>query len=190
MNAYEAYVMFLALKRHFTTKDYDYFKYAGKVKTSVAAFEKRNDRYFFEKLSRMDDPKGFLLAACTRDDPNKLFIGSLMRDNKYAIMYLDYKNTANAIEYSFDNQMNGVHGPDFQVKGGHHPRVIDLYFQKEINLEALVIIANEAKLLPYWNTHIRDTLIWPDVAMKIKKYSPFVRYDKEKVRKSLGKTTK
>src|SRR4051812_5248294 len=97
LDAYEAYVLFLALKRHFTTKDYCFFKYHGKIRTSVKAFEARNDRYFFQKLSKHEDPKGYLLAACTREDPNKLFIGSLVRDNRYEQIYQDWRKRQYAI---------------------------------------------------------------------------------------------
>lgn len=189
MNAYETYVMFLAIKRHFTTKDYDGFKYNFKIKTSVQAFEKRNDRYFFDKLSRFEDPRGLIIAGCTRDDPNKLFIGSLIRDNKYALLYKDYKNTLDAIDYTVETQLSTLHGDDFKVKHGQHPRIIDRYFQKDLHLETLVAVQREGKVLDYWNKHIRDTLIFPDLAMKIEKYAPFVRYDKARIRKALFTAT-
>ena len=51
MNGYETYKIYQALKLHFTT-DYDAVKYNFKTAVKVDTFEKRRDRYFFEKLSR------------------------------------------------------------------------------------------------------------------------------------------
>ena len=51
MNGYETYKIYQALKLHFTT-DYDAVKYNFKTSVKVDTFEKRRDRYFFEKLSR------------------------------------------------------------------------------------------------------------------------------------------
>ena len=52
MSPYEVYTTYLALKKHFTDKKYDYHKYRGKTRTSKNAFNARRDRYFFEKMSR------------------------------------------------------------------------------------------------------------------------------------------
>jgi len=51
VNGYETYKIYQALKLHFTT-DYDAVKYNFKTAVKVDTFEKRRDRYFFEKLSR------------------------------------------------------------------------------------------------------------------------------------------
>ena len=52
MNGYETYKIYQALKLHFTT-DYDAVKYNFKTAVKVDTFERRKDRYFFEKLSRI-----------------------------------------------------------------------------------------------------------------------------------------
>jgi hypothetical protein len=185
LDSYESYVLFLAIKRHFTRKDYDCIKYHFKVKTSVSAFEARNDRYFFQKLAKHEDPKGFLLAACTRDDPNKLFIGSLIRDNRYEKIYQDWRKTRDAIEYMFEQEVAALQRSDFVVNQGSHPRIIDLYFKKKVSIETLSILERETKILRYWNRTISDTLLFPDVSFKIQKYAPFLRYKKDEIRKVL-----
>ena len=62
MTPYEVYIDYLALKKHFTTEHYDYHKYNGKVNASKDSFEKRKDKFFFEKISRHRDPHGLMLA--------------------------------------------------------------------------------------------------------------------------------
>ena len=51
MNGYEAYKLYLAIKLHFSTEDYDFIKHNGKVNCSLDSFTKRNDKYFFHRLS-------------------------------------------------------------------------------------------------------------------------------------------
>ena len=52
MTGYEAFCLYTSLKLHFNSNSYDYFKYHGKVNTSVDAFENRKDKWHFYKLSR------------------------------------------------------------------------------------------------------------------------------------------
>lgn len=45
------YKTYVSLKTHFTTEEYDYIKYSGKVKVKEETYRKRQDRYLFHKLS-------------------------------------------------------------------------------------------------------------------------------------------
>ena len=51
MNGFQTYQIYQSLKLHFTT-DYDAVKYNYKTAVRQDTFERRKDRYFFEKLSR------------------------------------------------------------------------------------------------------------------------------------------
>ena len=53
MNGYDAFLIFNSVRLHFTTENYDYFKYNGKTKVSLEAFEKKKDKYLFHKLARI-----------------------------------------------------------------------------------------------------------------------------------------
>ena len=52
MTDFEAYLQFLALKLHFTSDHYDYFKYNGKHNASLESYDKRTDKRFFKRLAR------------------------------------------------------------------------------------------------------------------------------------------
>ena len=49
---FDVYKTYLAIKLHFQSDSYDYYKYGGKVNAKLDTFTKRKDRYFFHKLSR------------------------------------------------------------------------------------------------------------------------------------------
>ena len=57
MTPFQVYIEYLALKSHFSNEKYDYFKYNKKVRASVASFNKRSDKYWFEKSSRKYNDK-------------------------------------------------------------------------------------------------------------------------------------
>ena len=52
MSPFEVYQNYLSLKSHFSNPKYDYFKYNKKVRATLTSFNKRKDKYFFEKSSR------------------------------------------------------------------------------------------------------------------------------------------
>ena len=72
ISGYEAFGLYQSLKLHFTTDSYDYFKYNGKTKVTVTAFENRKDKYHFYKLSRKytnkEDLINFIVANLIEDE--------------------------------------------------------------------------------------------------------------------------
>jgi hypothetical protein len=50
IGAFETYKYFMAIKLHLTTDRYDVFETNGRVSGSRETFDKRNDRFLFEKL--------------------------------------------------------------------------------------------------------------------------------------------
>ena len=52
MTAFDCYKTYLAIKQHFTQPAYDYFRYYGATSASMTSFNRRKDKYFFEKMSR------------------------------------------------------------------------------------------------------------------------------------------
>ena len=47
---YNAYITYLAIKQHFTSPEYDFIKYNGKVRASKDSFLKRRDKFFFDSI--------------------------------------------------------------------------------------------------------------------------------------------
>ena len=93
MTPIEVYKTYLAFKNHFTKKNYDYFKYCGKTNASKDAFNKRKDRYFFERMSRKKNDEEirhyFLANFVECGDPDALWIGDIIRNgNEYHSSWL------------------------------------------------------------------------------------------------------
>ena len=88
---FEVFKLYLAIKLHFTTDTYNYEEYEGKVNCKLETFTKRNDRYFFHKLSKQydrDNIVDFFVANFIHN--NKKWVGNLLQNDGRDI-YLDFK---------------------------------------------------------------------------------------------------
>lgn len=183
--AFEAYKKYLAIKSHFTRRDYDYFKYRGKVKATFSTFEKRRDKYFFHKLSKQKNIEQFLVASFIELGENA-WVGDLLESMSTTNAYKSWLKRQEALTYTFKNdldKLNNNFNQNLKIDKGQHPYLLKLYLQKEICLETVVILNELAGFVPYWDDNITDKIIWPDIHNKINKYQPFIRYDKDKMRK-------
>jgi uncharacterized membrane protein len=90
---FEVYQHYLSLKNHFTNPKYDFFKYGAKTRASVTSFNKRRDKYWFEKTSRKyndEEVVKFLVSNFSAaSNPQNLGIGSIINN----IFGMDKKTT-------------------------------------------------------------------------------------------------
>lgn len=183
MNAYEVYVEYIALKLHFSQAKYDYFAYGGKTNASVEAFEKRNDQNFFKSLAKHRDPKSYLLANILSKETT--WVGDLVKNQAADKVYLQYTKNIESLTYTFKqnlNKLNSDFDANFVCDDGTHPIAIKLFLRKEITLETLTILTDLVGVWDYWNKALGPDIIWKEVGMKLKKYKPFLLYDREKFR--------
>lgn len=184
VQAFEAYKKYLAIKSHFTRKDYDYFKYNGKVKATPSTFEKRKDKYFFYKLSKQKNIEQFLVAGFV-ELGETAWVGDLLESMVTSNAYNSWLKRQEALTYTFKNDLDKlepVFNNNIVVVDGQHPNLLKLLLRKEICLETVVILDDLANFAEYWNKNITDTVVWPDVNNKIHKYRPFIKFDKQKLR--------
>ena len=186
-DAYDTYIYYLALKRHFTTS-YDFFKYQGKVKASLDAFEKRNDKYHFYKLSKRSDSKDFILANMVHDPG--LWVGNLFNEGAEKV-YTDWKKIQQALTYTFKQDINSLDenfDSNLIVHDGNHPKLLRMYMSRQIHTESLIMINEVTNVFGYWDKKLVDKIIWPDIKNKCIKYRPFLSLDKDKIKTAILST--
>ena len=190
MTPIEVYKTYLAFKNHFTKKNYDYFKYCGKTNASSSAFNKRKDRYFFERMSRKkdeDEIKQFFLANFIEcDDPDRLWIGEIIRSgNDYHSSWL---KRFQGLTYLFENESEFITKQNFEdlflVKGYSHPEILKKYLQKDISIETMVILDTMLNYTKDFNKKMSDP-VWETVGLKIKKYKPFLNINIDRFKEIL-----
>lgn len=181
-DAFDIYVYYLALKRHFTS-DYDFHKYNGKVKANVMSFENRKDKFFFYKLSKKPDAKELILANMLVNPG--IWIGDMLEDKAQQI-HNERLRRVQSLSRTFQldlNELNEEFDSNILVEGGQHPRLLQLFNQRRICLETLVILNELTKCFRYWSKNISDTIVFPAINKLVNDYSPFLEYDKDKMRR-------
>lgn len=173
MDAFEAYTKYIALKNHFSSKTYDFFKYNGRTRASKASFEKRGDKYFFHKLSKHGDCVNYLASNFLEGD---CWVGDLVNEQDAEKKYLQWKKRIESLSYFFKNDLEKLDSDfnvNFEVKNGEHPLLLKKYLRKEVTPETVLILNDLVRFFPSWNKKIEDKVIWPNEYLKLKKYRPF-----------------
>jgi hypothetical protein len=183
MTGFEAYKMYLGIKSHFDPpKKYSYIKYQGMVNANPITFERRRDRYYFEKLSKKDDLLNFLLANFLEGD---IWVRDLF-DADSEDRYVQWQRRNQSLTYNFERELSGISGnfkSYFVVEKGQHPNLLKEHRQGNISIETLTILNDLMNFFPYWDKRISDNILWPKTRDTCLKYAEFIKYDKPKMKK-------
>ncbi len=191
MNAYEVYKMYVALKLHFTSDTYDYFKFNGKVKVTESKFNVRKDRYFFQKLCNKydrDKVRDYFVSNFVYD--TNTWVGSITRDRGEEI-YSSWKRKIDSISYLVSNEvdelLNEVSSFDeiFEVKSGQHPIILKRYLAKKVSIETMIILDEMIHYTKNFDKQISEQLFWPNIKKMMIKYKPFLSVNLTKIKFSL-----
>jgi len=188
MDEYSVYRMYLALKLHFTTDDYDVITQKGKVRASRQAFAKRKDLFSIKKIAKTysdEEVANFLVANFVSGDR-----WGGMFDMDAGQRYKEWKKRVESLSYNFqqelDNLIEDAEGSKlsidkiFEVSKGQHPYIIKAFLRNTISVETLVILERLNNFTDRFDREISDTIVWPDISRLIKKYKPFLLIDLEK----------
>jgi len=176
---FETYQTYLSMKNHFTNHKYDFFTYGGKSRATMTSFNKRKDKYWFEKTSRKysdQEITDFLLANfVTADTPQNLWIGEIINSGEKT--YADWMKRQQSLTYLFKEQSTELLSEKkleevFNCSKGH-PIVLKKYLGGEISLETLTILEKIFSFVKNFDTKLQDP-VWESVSLKIRKYLPFL----------------
>jgi len=184
---FDVYKTYLAVKLHFTSDTYDYYKYDGKVNAKLDTFTKRKDRYFFHKLSTRyaeTDILDFFVANFLAD--SKRWIGNLLANDGRDV-YLDYKKRKEAFAYHFKQECGTIaidlgrrnisFNDGFIPPNGQHPRVLRLLIQRKISYQTAVVLDHFLGFTKNWDKEITEKVVWPEISLKVTRVKPFVNFN-------------
>ena len=177
---FETYQTYLSMKSHFTNRKYDFFKYGGKSRATMTSFNKRKDKYWFEKTSRKYSDQqilDFLLSNfVTTDNPQNLWIGEIINSGERN--YAEWMRRQQSLTYLFKEQLgellsNKNLNEVFDCSNRKHPIVLKRYLGGEISLETLMILEKVFSFAKNFDKKLDDP-VWETVSLKLKKYNPFL----------------
>lgn len=187
-SGYSAFALYNSLKLHFSSPSYDYFKYHGKTNISENSFMVRKDKYSFYKLSRkynLEELKNFYIANLLEKDIK--WIGDIMGPEGEET-YKAWKKRNESLTYRFEQDIIFLFessGNFLHVDCGTHPYLLTMMMQGEVTIETVAILNDLMGFFPMWKKKIVDDIIWPNWQLKIEKYTPFINYDKVKLKSIL-----
>jgi hypothetical protein len=183
---FAAFAMFNALKLHFTSDSYDYFKYHGKTNVSKQTFSIRKDKYSFYRLSRkfnLEELRNFYIANFLVEDIQ--WVGD-MTGPEGDENYKKWQKTQQSLTYTFENDTIYLFekykpGEMFKISGSY-PNLLKELMEDNIHIETIVYMNMMMGFLPVWKKEIEEDIIWPNWELKMRKYQPFL-FDQSKIQK-------
>tara|TARA_Y100000385_G_C12978955_1_gene587511 strand:+ start:319 stop:915 length:597 start_codon:yes stop_codon:yes gene_type:complete len=181
---FEVYQTYLSFKNHFTREKYDYFKYSGKTNASITSFNKRRDRYFFEKMSRQKSDieiKEYFLSNFITEDSSKIWIREIIQNGE--CKYTDWKKKSQSLSYLFSEEVSSIFTQKnfdsiFSTSKGH-PIILKKYLGGKMSIETLVILEKILKFRKRFDSKLQDP-VWLSVSLILRKYEPFLNIDVSK----------
>ena len=183
---FEVYQKYLSLKQHFNRKEYDYFKFNGKVRANESSFEKRKDKHHFIRLSKIykeDELTKFLVSNFVKT--NDLWVGNITspegRQN-----YISWKAKIQGLSYVFENEIDTLFDSSdefnllFECRDGQHPIVLRRVFGEEVSIESFIIMDLILHFTSSFNEKIEESVMWPELYNMCTKYAPFLVVNKQK----------
>ena len=192
MDGFDVYKIYLAVKLHFTSESYDFFKHNGKTTARLKTFTKGRDRYFFHKLSRSysnNDCINYFVAGFINND--SVWIGDVVGKTG-GENYTRWQKRIESLSYVFESDVNTLFDfieekkikfdDLFKVKDGQHPPLVKLYLANKITIETMVILNDILNYTKQFNKQIQETVIWPKKYNLLKRYKPFLKYNITKMK--------
>jgi hypothetical protein len=181
MSPFETYQAYLGIKNHFSNPKYDYFKYK-KTRATLTSFNRRADKYWFEKTSRKYNDKeivDFLVSNfVAADNSSNLWIGSLINGGERN--YQEWMRRQQSLTYIFKEQSTELFSENefesiFDCSKGH-PILLKTFLKSELAPEIMVIYDKIFSYISEFDKKLQDP-VWETVSLKIRKYKPFIHTD-------------
>ena len=197
MNGFEVYKIYLAVKLHFTSKgqSYDFHKHNGRTTARLETFTKRRDRYFFHKLSKSYNDKSIVDYFLSNFVSNtNLWVGDIIGKSGDET-YKEWSKKLESLQYYYEQDIDYIiermttkdikFNDLFTSVNGQHPPIVKMFLAKKINFETLIILDDILKFTKGLSLSITETVLWPKLSDRMKRYKPFLTYNITKYKISL-----
>ena len=166
---------------------YDFHASHGKTSASKDSYNKRTDKALFDKVARDYSP----------NELKGLFISNLLNDRHYIaefideqaeLVHTDYTRRRQSLSYVCANDLDRIFSQNnprvpFATSKDRYPSIVMLFLRGVIAPESLVILDDFTGFTKKFDKYYEDDIIWSKISRKIRKYRPFVKYDKAKMKK-------
>ena len=184
-SGYGAYLVFVTVRTHFESPTFDFFKH-DKVKANKTTYLKRSDKVFFDMIAKDYNSKELMEFFIANRLEGRNYITDLLDDDAQ-IAYTNYKRRIQALTYIFKSEIQNLNCPNvFRCKNGQYPDIVQLHLQGRISPETMVILNDFTAFINKFDKYYdKNDPIWSKISLKLRKYKPFVKYPKDKIKSIL-----
>lgn len=197
INSFQSYKLYLILVNAFK-KGYDPVKYSWKIRVQQNSFEKRKDKYFFEKIQKCFDifeqQKIFMVNLLANQDQ---WIGDML--NQDSIMfYRKYMSRFNDLSILFKEDLQNLilfcksKGRMFKslflIEDNKEPMIFKLLQNDSIQYETFILLDSYFNIIGMLDES--KNFIWDQYSVRIKAYKNLFVIDKLEVIKILKESLK
>lgn len=188
INSFQSYKLYLILVNAFK-KGYDPIKYSWKIRVQQNSFEKRKDKYFFDKISKQFDifeqQKIFMVNLLANQEQ---WIGDML--NQDSIMfYRKYMSRFNDLSILFKEDLQNLilfckqKGRTFKglfiIEDNKEPMIFKLLQNDSISYETFILLDQYFNIID--NLDKTNNFIWDQYSIRIKAYKNLFVVDKQEV---------
>ena len=189
MNSFEVYSTYVALKTHFSRKTYDYFKYNGTVKVSIEKYNKRPDKYFFEKIAK----------KYNKEEVIQYFVSNFLVNSNFHIIQMNNQNYAEwqrkmqSFSYLFSTDVDTILerctsiNECMQCNNANHSQVLKLFLGGSLMMETLIMLNRLTGFIDRYDDLLNEDPIWKQLSFILKKYDPFIQGSSKQVKQIILK---
>ncbi|WCZ66310.1 DNA helicase loader [Yersinia phage MHG19] len=200
VNGKSVYVLYLMLKQHFNGK-YDVIKYNWVMRVSDAAYQKRRDKYFFEKLSDKHTLKELTLVFMSNLVANQdAWIGDIS-DADAMSFYREYIGKLKRVKTVFEDDVKNIFyfSKKVEVKTlneifEYNSKVQTSYIFKllqsnVISFETFILLDSFLDIIDKHDKQATD-LVWSNYSVKLNAYKKLLHVDRDEAKNLFIKTVK
>lgn len=178
MTDYEAYKMYLALKAHFQTLNYDVIEMKGRIRASRKSYTSNKELIFKRLVKRYSDHDicNFMVSNFIAGN----HWGGVFNEEATKV-YQDWQRRTQSLRYVFEQDLETLRDEAedenitdwFSADSGKHPLIVRAFLRQSITPETMVLLN---RLTNFTSTiDLPNDPVWPEIKMMIVKYSPFLR---------------
>lgn len=194
------YKLYLMIKQHMNGK-YDVIKYNWCMRVSDAAYQKRRDKYFFQKLSEKYKLKELTLIFISNLVANQdAWIGDIS-DADALVFYREYIGRLKQIKFKFEEDIRNIYYFSKKVEVSafkeifeYNPKVQSSYIFKLlqsniISFETFILLDSFLNIIDKHDEQT-DNLVWNNYSIKLKAYRKILNIDSQKAKNVFIETVK
>lgn len=181
-----AFCHYIAIKNHFTLKSYDAIKYNFKTNIKYSTFEKRNDKYFFNKLAKHSDLTKFLVSLFIINPT--IWAGDIVSNYAEAtIVYNHWLARQQKLKYLFQADCRKLDLVScLKCTNNNHPEAFKKVLGGDISIETITILTDLTGALEPLERKLKGDIIFEQYSLVFKKYRPFLLYDRKEYARMLA----